>query len=543
MKRDNHILVVSDNADLRTQIMTDLAHRGVPTIEARNAVNGMTTLTQEYPALILLDAMMSGINGVQFCKQMIQYELTSIPVMIMFDAASKAMVIRDFSVLRLAKKGAIQRPFETDELVKQIETMLGYLPQGTVSVPEPIRPRPAASSASAAVPGTRMLTPETDALKDVDDLLKAAPKSKPAMVEKSPGLMVQTSLDHRKPTAKPDEPDAANPQRSAAEKPTAGKVRYRVLVIDDDSDIRLFLKLALEEFYEVASAENGMVGLTMMEQFLPDIIVCDVVMPVMNGLETVEAIRKHPKFKQVPVFFLTGEKHPSLPEAAREAGGNLFLPKPIEPTKLLHFIAHFISELNLQPRSREVTLAGHHIGQAGPIRILVIDSNPEHVSAIKAVLNQDPGSRWEVLWSEEPRVALSTLARMEPDLIIYNPRQKVMEGIAFAQFLMLKKFSDACELAFFGKSFDREDLEYSRDHLGRDVMWTDIPSAELKVALMELVKAAQKKFKAKKYSLEQLRTQQSGPEPVRPADPDEAKRQREMLKAQYKRLQNYIDQD
>lgn len=542
MKRDNHILVVSDNADLRVQIMTDLAHRGVPTLEARNAVNGMTILTQEYPALILLDAMMSGINGIQFCKQMIQYELTSIPVMIMFDAVSKATVIRDFSVLRLAKKGAIQKPFTTDELVKQIEAMLGFLPQGTVNIPEPIKPRPAASSAPAAVPGTRILTP-TDPLKGVDDLLKAAPESKPAMVEKSPGIMVQTSLDHRKPITQTEEPIAPKPERPAAERSSSGKIRHRVLVIDDDPDIRLFLKLALEEFYEVASAENGLVGIAMMEQFVPDIIVCDVVMPVMNGLETVEAIRKHPKFKQVPVFFLTGEKHPSLPAAAKEAGGNLFLPKPIDPTKLLHYIEHFIRELNLNPRSREVTLAGHHVGQAGPVRILVIDSNPEHVSAMKAVLNQDPGSRWEVLWSEEPRVALSTLARMEPDLILYNPRQKVMEGIAFAQFLMLKKFSDVCELAFFGKSFEREDIDYSRDHLGRDVLWVDIPSAELKVAVMESVKAAQKKFKAKKYSLDQLRNQQTGPEPVRPADPDEAKRQREMLKAQYKRIQNYIDQD
>jgi CheY-like chemotaxis protein len=71
----------------------------------------------------------------------------------------------------------------------------------------------------------------------------------------------------------------------------------------------------------VATAQNGLDGLEVLDEFEPDFVLVDYNMPVMDGLEMVELMRKHPRFHRTPALFLTGNQERDLPKQAYEIRG------------------------------------------------------------------------------------------------------------------------------------------------------------------------------------------------------------------------------
>src|SRR5690606_38532588 len=91
-----------------------------------------------------------------------------------------------------------------------------------------------------------------------------------------------------------------------------------------------------------------------LDEFAPDIVLSDIDMPVMNGLQTAEAIRRHPLLGSFPIFFFTGQTDTSLPRKVFDVGGNLYLRKPVDPNQLLKFMDYFIDEMGLKPGAHGV---------------------------------------------------------------------------------------------------------------------------------------------------------------------------------------------
>jgi two-component system cell cycle response regulator len=83
----------------------------------------------------------------------------------------------------------------------------------------------------------------------------------------------------------------------------------KVVTIDDEGPIRSLIRHTLsQEDYEVLEAADGSEGLKIIRRELPDLVVLDFVMPVMNGAETLRAIRSDPRISHIPVLLLTGVK-------------------------------------------------------------------------------------------------------------------------------------------------------------------------------------------------------------------------------------------
>ena len=80
----------------------------------------------------------------------------------------------------------------------------------------------------------------------------------------------------------------------------------KILIVDDNTMNLDILKDALKTEYKLVFAKNGKIALKIMEKTLPDLILLDVLMPVMDGFETFLAIRKDEKFKHLPIIFLSG---------------------------------------------------------------------------------------------------------------------------------------------------------------------------------------------------------------------------------------------
>ncbi len=117
----------------------------------------------------------------------------------------------------------------------------------------------------------------------------------------------------------------------------------KVLVVDDEPDVVEILSYNLrKEKYTVFQAFNGKQCLESATANMPDLIIMDIRMPEMTGIETCRAIRKDSILKNIPILFLTADSDEYTSMNAMDAGGNHFITKPIRPAILLGMIKELI---------------------------------------------------------------------------------------------------------------------------------------------------------------------------------------------------------
>jgi CheY-like chemotaxis protein len=109
----------------------------------------------------------------------------------------------------------------------------------------------------------------------------------------------------------------------------------RVLVIDDEPDVRWLIRMSLERAgHEVIDAEDGLRGIALAMKQRPEIIVLDLMMPVMDGYGVLAELAKDPRTAGVPVVVLSARAIPDEAERAVGAGARRFLEKPFDPDLL-----------------------------------------------------------------------------------------------------------------------------------------------------------------------------------------------------------------
>lgn len=116
------------------------------------------------------------------------------------------------------------------------------------------------------------------------------------------------------------------------------------MIIDDSESIREFLKAVLEAAgNEVISAENGQDALDKLQKGI-NLILCDLHMPIMNGLEFVHQARQREEFKYIPILMLTTENSVEQKKIAREAGATGWITKPVTADKINEFVSKIIKK-------------------------------------------------------------------------------------------------------------------------------------------------------------------------------------------------------
>ncbi|MDC0099858.1 response regulator transcription factor [Crocinitomicaceae bacterium] len=109
-----------------------------------------------------------------------------------------------------------------------------------------------------------------------------------------------------------------------------------ILIIDDEDDIREILDYNLrKEGFNVLQASNGKEGINMTEKHNPDLIVLDVMMPEMDGIEVCEQIRLLPNTENIRICFLTARSEDYSQIAGFDAGGDDYVKKPIKPKVII----------------------------------------------------------------------------------------------------------------------------------------------------------------------------------------------------------------
>ncbi len=110
----------------------------------------------------------------------------------------------------------------------------------------------------------------------------------------------------------------------------------KILHVDDDDSIRGVTRLALEKVggFEVLSCSSGSQSLELFAEFAPDLVILDVMMPLMDGTETLVALRKQGLSAQVPILFMTAKVLPAEQERLLQVGAFGVIIKPFDPMQL-----------------------------------------------------------------------------------------------------------------------------------------------------------------------------------------------------------------
>ncbi len=110
----------------------------------------------------------------------------------------------------------------------------------------------------------------------------------------------------------------------------------KILVVDDEPDILEFISYNLKkENFKVKTATNGKEALAQIEKRMPDLIILDIMMPEMDGIELCHLIRSKKKYEHIIIAFLTARSEDFTQIAALDMGGDDFIQKPIKPRLLL----------------------------------------------------------------------------------------------------------------------------------------------------------------------------------------------------------------
>ena len=125
-----------------------------------------------------------------------------------------------------------------------------------------------------------------------------------------------------------------------------------VLIVEDDEDNRLMLKIMLEMWnYRVIEAENGEEAVNSAHENRPDLILMDLKMQLLSGLEATRRIRRSKEIGGVPIIFVSGCAEAGFRRAALDAGGNEYLVKPIIFENLENVLSEYIDDRRLKDKT------------------------------------------------------------------------------------------------------------------------------------------------------------------------------------------------
>ncbi len=383
---DRVILLVDDDPVFGMALMGLNRKLGYKTLLAGNGADGLALARQHRPAGILLDLGLPDMDGTRVLHAMkTDPDLASIPVYVI------SARDRDAALLRQGIVGYLQKPVDADQIARAESEVLaagatllvvasGGIDAGRVS--RLVGPRFGQVRQCAAGESLREALAECpwrlavvdltgrgvdEGVADAETIRRAgagtallffaaqplAEADEARLRGYSDSIIVKTpQVDQRllqnierflreAPQAKPGPPPAAGAKSGPAGKRLDGR---RILVADDDPRNLFVITAALEQNgAAVTGAIDGNQALALLEKTPVDLIITDIMMPELDGYQTIARIRGNPALADVPVIALTAKALPEDKEKALAAGANDYLSKPVDYDVLINMIALWCS--------------------------------------------------------------------------------------------------------------------------------------------------------------------------------------------------------
>ena len=245
--------------------------------------------------------------------------------------------------------------------------------------------------------------------------------------------------------------------------------RHRIMVVDDEADLRALVRLTLEDSYEVFEATNGLDALLKLARYEPDLAIIDIMMPLMDGHELCAKIRTTVGYQELPIIALSALDSRDDMRKGYEHGANVYLTKPFQPDRLLKNVE--LSLRSTPARQKTVPIeevaerearAGKKIAHAAtqrasgqlpaatdtPVRaragrggvhtrLLIVDDDEDFVTIARMNLEQHG---YEVLTAHDGLDALDKIPQAEPDIYVLDGMMPRMSG--YQLLAMLRESAD-----------------------------------------------------------------------------------------------------
>jgi DNA-binding response OmpR family regulator len=156
-----------------------------------------------------------------------------------------------------------------------------------------------------------------------------------------------------------------------------------VLLVEDNNDLRMFLNKQLSEFYRVELAENGEEGLMKAGKLLPDLILSDVMMPKMDGIQMLDKLKNNIQTSHIPVVLLSAKFSVESQIEGLKYGADYYITKPFHNDFLLASIENLIRQ---RKKIFEAFLDGRKIFELGPGEIVITSHDESFLKKIISIV-------------------------------------------------------------------------------------------------------------------------------------------------------------
>ncbi|ANO50506.1 response regulator [Woeseia oceani] len=205
----------------------------------------------------------------------------------------------------------------------------------------------------------------------------------------------------------------------------------RILIVEDNpANLELMVYLLTASGHKTLVATNGAQGLEIARDSRPDLVVCDIQMPAMNGYEMVQALKADNGLRSIPIVAVTAFAMVGDRDKALTAGFDDYVSKPIEPEKFVSQIEQLLPlEMRTAPRAEQLSVEERiphreHKGRT----ILIVDDTQENLNLTQYLFSN---AGYEVISTRTAFEAFSLARQTNPDLIISDVTMPATSGYDF----------------------------------------------------------------------------------------------------------------
>lgn len=330
--------------------------------------------------------------------------------------------------------------------------------------------------------------------------------------------------------------------------------KWRILCIDDDPEVRQILQLTLGTKHEVLVANDGMEGLGVLDIGDPDFVICDVMMPNLNGFQTVEAIRNHPRFYDIPVFFLTAETDRESAKRGFATGGNLYLTKPFDPMRILQNVDYFLKERALTPCIKTLTVAeveeklkrapepakpSAPETNAAAARVIVLSHIEAQINNFSAAIKP----HFECVTGADPIPTLQRLFRYDPDLLVINPSIPKLSGMGLVQMIRQNKKLRNLQILLIQGKGDTLDPRLLPAITKHPILPATASTPQILQAVRNVLSAPGFTISAKRMAFNQLMEEEDKTKKLIDMEKRREQKYRQLMRDRFSNIQDFIDQN
>jgi two-component system cell cycle response regulator len=205
-------------------------------------------------------------------------------------------------------------------------------------------------------------------------------------------------------------------------------MRNKILTVDDSKTVRIIVRKAFKSYdCEILEAGNGVEGLAVAAKEMPDLILLDITMPVMDGVEMLTKLKSDPQLKGIPVMMLTAEGGRDNVLKIAKIGVRDYIVKPFKEDVLIEKAGRIIE---LKPLSDTPTKARSIFD---PADLLVVEDKPAIIQQIQEGLKHTP---WKITGVSTQGEAIDYCTKTPPDLIMIS--LSLPEDAAFTLFRLIR---------------------------------------------------------------------------------------------------------